>query len=80
MSIGQNDFGSNGIYTNYEAIHKCIKELSTISQKEHKSVGFPYYMSCDRGGGDWSIIYNYILQYFGNSKEDCFIVQWKESK
>ena len=64
----QNIFGyDGGIYTNYEALQKCldtVKEYATFEYDVKPVVAFPYLMSCYRGGGDWNIVYKMIEDTF----------------
>ena len=64
----QNIFGyDGGIYTNYEALQKCldtVKEYATFEYDVKPVIAFPYLMSCYRGGGDWNIVYKMIEDTF----------------
>lgn len=64
----QNNFGYNGgMYTNYDALQKCLEEVKTYAMFEYDIkpvIAFPYLMSCYRGGGDWNVVYKMIEDTF----------------
>ena len=64
----QNTFGYNGgIYTNYDALQKCLETVKAYAMFEYDVkpiIAFPYLMSCYRGGGDWNIVYKMIEDTF----------------
>jgi hypothetical protein len=39
----------------------------------NKVIGIPYKMGCDRGGGDWEIVFEIIKIVFGNSPFEILI-------
>ena len=64
----QNNFGYNGgMYTNYDALQKCLEKVKTYAMFEYDIkpvIAFPYLMSCYRGGGDWNVVYKMIEDTF----------------
>lgn len=60
--FGQFDFGSNKnkVYTDYDALRKCLKTIKVFSKTNHVKIAIPYNMGCTRGGGDWDIVYSII--------------------
>lgn len=63
---GQYGYGyENKVYTNYEFLREAMRKLASI-MKPDDSISFPYKMSCDRGGGDWTIVFEYISDIFKN--------------
>ncbi len=66
--IAQNGYGYDGKrYTDYVALHKCLKEVRQFALMEYDVqpvIAFPYMMSCVRGGGDWNVVYNMIENTF----------------
>ena len=43
----------NTVYTNYEALRRCLLSLSKFASESNRIIAIPYKMGCDRGGGDW---------------------------
>lgn len=66
----QNNFGYNGgIYTNYDALQRCLEKVKAYAMFEYDVkpvIAFPYLMSCYRGGGDWNIVYKMIEDIFND--------------
>ena len=61
---GQKDYGYDGaLYTDYSAIRNSLVALKALIDPK-EVVAFPYLMSCDRGGGEWKTVYNYICNVF----------------
>lgn len=64
----QNTFGYNGgIYTNYDALQRCLEKVKAYAVFEYDVkpvIAFPYLMSCYRGGGDWNVVYKMIEDTF----------------
>lgn len=70
--FGQLNYGYDGKqYTDYGAL---IVGFQTIN-KQHKgeTIGMPYKIGCDRGGGDWEIVYALIETFF----KDCDVILYK---
>ena len=65
--FGQNKYGYDGKrYTNYEAVYSALEDLKKFI-KIHKvvtEIAFPYKFGCDRGGGNWNIIFTMIEEVF----------------
>lgn len=63
---GQDGYGYIGVKrTNYEALQECLNSVKDyMEENELLSVAFSYNMSCCRGGGDWTIVYNMICETF----------------
>jgi hypothetical protein len=65
---GQDNFGYNGgIYTNYDALQRCLDKVKAFACFDYDIkpvIAFPYLMSCYRGGGDWNIVYKMIEDTF----------------
>lgn len=63
---GQYDFGRDGkVYTNHEYLRRAMVKLASVMLPTN-SIAFPYKMSCDRGGGNWEIVLEYISIIFEN--------------
>ena len=56
--FGQDGFGYVGRYTDYEAFEQALHTMNACYQG--LKVGFPMYIGCGLGGGDWNIIYSLI--------------------
>lgn len=53
-AFGQDRYGTDKCYTDYEALKKCLQQIN--DEFEGLRIAIPYRMSCDRGGGDWNIV------------------------
>ena len=60
--FGQDGYGTDKMYTDYDALYKCFLELTT--KKFEKDLIFPYGMGCGLGGGDWDIVYGMLNTFF----------------
>lgn len=57
----QYEYGYNGErFTNYEALYKCLEQVGKVARERNLTVALPYHMGCDRGGAQWSIVYEMI--------------------
>ena len=68
--FGQDDYGRDKRYTNYEAIYTALSDLAVqMLDNGMESVAIPYKMSCGLAGGDWNIILAMIESpcIFGNT-------------
>lgn len=52
--FGQDDYGHNGVYTDYSALNRAFKQLN--KRFAGQTVAFPYGFGCGLGGGDWTDI------------------------
>ena len=75
--FGQDRYGRDKCHTDYEALEKCISTVYDRASTHRESVGFPYLMGCDRGGGDWNKVLALIEKYFKESDVICKIYQFK---
>lgn len=66
--FGQNAYGHGQKHTNYEAIKTCIIKLNSACKG--MTIALPYKMSCDRGGGDWTVVMQFITDYL----VDCNVI------
>jgi hypothetical protein len=82
--FSQYDFGYNGQrYTEYAALSSALKnfnisvkywELHRYSKTEFPlKIYIPYKMGCDRGGGDWNIVYDMIETILDNDDRTIYI-------
>ncbi|MGL5458130.1 MAG: macro domain-containing protein [Cetobacterium sp.] len=65
----QDNYGRNGIQTNYEAFEKCL--IGLVKRFENSKVPidsipvyFPYGIGCGLAGGDWKVISKMIEKHF----------------
>jgi len=49
---GQEGYGKDKIYTNYDALRECFKKLKEYD----KQIYIPHAIGCGLGGGDWNIV------------------------
>lgn len=65
---GQDDYGKDGVYTDYKALEKAVQEIHDFVEvrKKQEKVAFPYKMGCGYGGGDWEIVCAIIEKEFKN--------------
>ena len=66
-------YGVDKRQTNYEAFYSCLEQIkNTINKKD--TIGFPKFIGCDRGGGNWNIIYTMIKEVLW--EYNVFIVEY----
>lgn len=63
--FGQNEYGRDRQYTNYEALLSCFEKLAAAaadlrSRNLPCTIAIPYNIGCGRGGGDWNIVSKFI--------------------
>lgn len=60
--FGQLNYGYNGArYTNYPALFSGLKSLcNQCIQYGYREFAIPYKMGCDRGGGNWDFVAEYL--------------------
>ena len=63
--FGQDRYGHTGQFTSYEALKDCFKRVVQGSSDGDK-FAMPYRIGCDRGGGDWTIVYKMLEEAFAN--------------
>lgn len=72
--FSQLNYGYDGQkYTSYDAFWDCLIAIKEKVPKGEK-IGFPYKIGCERGGGNWSVIYSMIDEILGKDYE---IEIWK---
>ena len=62
--FGQNNYGKNGLYTDYDALEQCLSSVAEICKKHEVTVGIPYGIGCGLGGGNWEEVYFRINRAF----------------
>ncbi len=75
--FGQYDFGYDGQRrTEYGSLGSAFINLSCDlfqTMKERNTIYIPYKMGCDRGGGDWNIVYDMIKTLIDNDERTIYI-------
>ena len=66
--FGQVNYGTDKIYTDYEALRKGLEEVKVFADQHFLSVALPYNIGCGRAGGDWNIVSKIIEEVFGDVK------------
>ena len=75
--FAQDKYGYNGsLYTDYDALKKCLIEINNTYINTNKTIAFPYLMSCARGGGDWNVVYKMIEDVFKDYDGDILICEY----
>jgi O-acetyl-ADP-ribose deacetylase (regulator of RNase III) len=61
--------------TDYKALNDALWNIAeTMREKEWKTIGLPYGIGCGLGGGDWSIVEEFIENSFGMDPDlTCYI-------
>lgn len=71
--FAQLTFGRIGLYTDYKAFDKCLKELrwelERFSSNSKWKLAFPYRIGSHRGGANWERISFMIGENFSESKQ-----------
>ncbi len=62
--FGQERFGRGTVQTNYVALGRALRVLKSFAQAHQLSVGLPYGIGCDRGGGKWPVVLALITEVF----------------
>jgi O-acetyl-ADP-ribose deacetylase (regulator of RNase III) len=61
--FGQDRYGYKGNrYTSYDALDLGFKSLGQFALKHKLSIGLPFNIGCDRGGGNWQTVLS-LLNY-----------------
>lgn len=51
------------LYTSYDALRVSLSRLRQYAETTNsKRIGLPYRIGCDRGGGDWDVVYKIICE------------------
>lgn len=74
---GQDDYGKDGVYTDYEALEKAMSEIRDFLEVRgsRETVAFPAGMGCGYGGGDWAVVEAMIERVFENYP--CEVQIWQ---
>jgi O-acetyl-ADP-ribose deacetylase (regulator of RNase III) len=67
--FGQYNYGYDGkLYTNYTALEGAFIHLNRVCKKYKKSLAMPFKLGCDRGGGDWNIVYGLMEDFLKDTE------------
>lgn len=59
--FGQDEYGRNGIHTQYDKLEQCFKKLSNFcTENKIDRIAMPYKIGCGFGGGNWDLVRNMI--------------------
>ena len=74
---GQDNYGKNGIYTDYRALLQAVTEIRDFVDVRGKleKVAFPYGIGCGNAGGDWNKVEEIINSCFSDYQGEVQI--WK---
>ena len=64
---GQDRYGRDKQYTNYEALAVCFNLLIAAQIPIKRQIYLPYKMGCVNAGGDWKIVADMIEHYLPNA-------------
>lgn len=79
--FAQDNYGyDKKCYTDYSALHNCLKQIYMCCRNLNQTIAFPYLMSCARGGGDWNIVYKMIEDIFKDYDGDILICEYNGEK
>lgn len=53
---GQDGFGRDQRYTDYDALCTAFPKLNTWASKRNLSIAIPFHMGCANAGGDWDVV------------------------
>jgi hypothetical protein len=76
--FGQYDFGTDYRRTEYGSIRYGLRAIRYSGwyaryELEKRDIYIPYKMGCDRGGGDWNIVYDMIKTILDNDERTIYI-------
>lgn len=65
--FAQDKYGYDGKqYTDYLALDSCLNQVRIHTLRSNEVIAIPYRMGCDRGGGDWNVVYEMIEKQLGD--------------
>lgn len=75
--FAQENYGHDGkCYTDYNALKRCLQSVKTYPMFDNQTIAIPYKIGCDRGGGDWNIVYKMIKDIFSDSDMTVLICEY----
>lgn len=73
--FGQDTYGRDGIYTDYDALKKGLIYIRDIVQPLYElPIYLPYGIGCGLAGGSWTVVKQIIEDVFNNSAVKCTVV------
>ena len=79
---GQDLYGTNSRKTNYEAVYSGLELVRTYMDAfghwHRPMIGFPKFMGCKLGGGNWRIYETMIEEAFKDFAGEVYIVELKQ--
>ena len=70
--FSQFNYGYDGIrYTRYDDFYTCLEKIDRFVPKG-STLAFPYRIGCDRGGGDWNVIFSMIMSVLSSNYDIKF--------
>jgi O-acetyl-ADP-ribose deacetylase (regulator of RNase III) len=72
--VGQDGYGTDKCYTDYEALKKCLQKIAYAFPEEQ--IYFPHGMGCRLAGGDWNIVSGIIDEVI----PDAIVVKWANAQ
>jgi len=73
--FGQENYGRNGQYTDYDALRKAFTSIYERATNHKESVAIPWLIGCSLGGGNWEIVYKIIEEVFHDY--DVTLYRWE---
>ena len=77
---GQYRYGRSERHTNYEALYRALESLEKdlSSESLNWTLGAPYKMGCNLGGGDWRIVKAIMESVFEHSPLKLFVMKFSD--
>lgn len=75
---GQYDYGTDKVYTNYEALYLSIDKMFSFldrTQDDFK-LGMPHKIGCGRAGGDWNIVQQILITQSMKWNKDIYLYKF----
>nr|WP_314459971.1 macro domain-containing protein [uncultured Clostridium sp.] len=74
---GQDNYGKNGVYTDYKALSQAVNEIRDFVDVRGRleKVAFPYGIGCGNAGGDWDKVEEILNSCFSDYQGEVQI--WK---
>jgi hypothetical protein len=73
--FGQYDCGSGQRFTEYGSLSSAFAQLRRVLDINNfgGDIYIPFKLGCDRGGGDWNIVYDMIKTLLDNDERTIYI-------
>lgn len=74
--FGQNYYGSNGVYTDYNALEVAFKKIAVMPFVKNNwynaTIAMPFNIGCGLAGGSWDIVYNMLQKEFEHTNLELY--------